>query len=133
MTPDTLDVLREVGHRLRTPLATIHGYASLVEAHAHDPLVLPGALAVGARRIQLEADRLNGLLLDLSRLRAVSAATLRPARLDLRAVVDESVRQAEDELDQTLAFEDGGALSYDGDALLLKRLAYHLAILGLQH
>jgi phospho-acceptor domain-containing protein len=132
MTPDTLELLREVGHRLRTPLATVHGYASLLEAHVQDPRVEPADLALWAHRIQLETDRLNGLLVDLSRLRAAVAGTTRPTSLELRRLVQESVRQAELELDQRLPFEDGEPLIYAGDAALLKRVAYHLAILGLQ-
>ena len=134
MTPDTLELLRELGHRLRTPLATVHGYASLVEAHAQDPRVDPADLAVWARRIQVETDRLNGLLIDLSRLRAVATGTTRSTSLDLRALVGEAVQQAETELDHSLNLDESGAqhLPYAGDAALLKRLAYHLAILGIQ-
>jgi signal transduction histidine kinase len=132
MTPDTLDVLREVGHRLRTPLATVHGYASLVEAHALDPRVQPADLAVWAHRIQIETDRLNGLLVDLSRLRAVASGTTRLTNLDLGSVVDDAVREAETQLDQRLSVEKPETLPYHGDATLLTRLAYHLAILGIQ-
>jgi light-regulated signal transduction histidine kinase (bacteriophytochrome) len=132
MTPDTLELLREVGHRLRTPLATVHGYASLLEAHIQDPRVEPADLALWAHRIQLETDRLNSLLVDLSRLRAAVAGTTRPTSLDLRGVVHDAVRQAETELDQTLPFDTGAPLPYAGDATLLNRLAYHLAVLGLQ-
>ena len=132
MTPETLDLLREVGHRLRTPLATVHGYASLVEAHALDPRIQPSDLAVWAHRIQVETDRLNGLLVDLSRLRAAASGALRTTRLDLRLLVSEAIQQAEAELDQPLAFEPGEPLAYHGDGVLLKRAAYHLSILGLQ-
>src|SRR5919204_4868656 len=132
MTPDTLELLRELGHRLRTPLATVHGYASLVEAHAQDPRVDPADLAVWARRIQVEADRLNGLLVDLSRLRAVVAGTTRPTSLDLHAVLDAGVKRAETELDHPLNVDKPETLLYQGDATLLERLVYHLAILGIQ-
>jgi signal transduction histidine kinase len=132
MTPDTLELLRELGHRLRTPLATVHGYASLVEAHALDPRVDPADLVVWARRIQVETDRLNGLLVDLSRMRTLVTGRLRPTSLDLRGLVDEAVRLAETELDHSLDVEYGEDLAYQGDATLLKRLAYHLAILGIQ-
>jgi hypothetical protein len=132
MTPETLEFLRHVGHRLRTPLATVHGYASLLEAHAVDPRVQPEDLAVWAKRIQVETDRLNGLLVDLSRLRAAVSGTLRPTPVDLAQLVTEAVKQAETELDQTLTCQPADALPYTGDAALLKRAAYHLAILGLQ-
>ena len=132
MTPDTLELLREVGHRLRSPLATVHGYAGLLEAHASDPRVEPADLALWARRIQVETDRLNGLLVDLSRLRNATAGMLRPTRFDLAALVADAVKQAETELDQTLSFQAGAPLPYEGDASLLKRAAYHLALVALK-
>jgi signal transduction histidine kinase len=132
VNPDTLDLLRELSHRLRTPLATIHGYASLVEAHAQDARNDPADVAVWARRIQLETDRLNGLLTDLSRLRALAGGATRPTSLDLQAVVDGAIKQAETELDLPLRAENSASLPYRGDPTLLNRLAYHLAVLGIQ-
>src|SRR5205823_5530209 len=51
---------------------------------------------------------------------------------DLRALVAGAIRQAETELDQSLSFPDGEGVTYHGDATLLTRVAYHLAVLGLQ-
>ncbi len=124
-------LLRELSHRLRTPLATIHGYASLLEAHADEALD-PAKLAGWAGRIQGEIDRATQLLADLSRLRIVLSAGIRPGPLDLRAIALDAVAELAHDLERSLLLEHGPPVPYVGDPLLLRRAVYHLGALALQ-
>jgi signal transduction histidine kinase len=126
MTPETLDLLREVGHRLRSPLATVYGYASLLEANATGDSVEPAELANWARHIQTEVERLDALLGDLSRLRLAASGTLRLGPCDLRDVIRDAAQLARNDFDQLVAIEDGLPVPFVGDAALLRRALYHL-------
>jgi signal transduction histidine kinase len=126
MTPETLDLLREVGHRLRSPLATVYGYASLLEANATSEHVAPADLANWAQRIQTEVERLDALLGDLSWLRLAAAGTLQLAPCDLRQIVCDAARAARTDFVQPATVVDGPLVPFVGDANLLTRALYHL-------
>jgi len=116
MSPETLDLFREVSHRLRSPLATVYGYASLLEAQADDGLVGPTELKDWARKIQSEAERMDALIADLSRLRLAMSGELRLVPCDMRLMLD----QAGGEL------EAGPPVTLLADHKLLARALYHL-------
>jgi signal transduction histidine kinase len=126
MTPDTLDLLREVSHRLRSPLATVYGYASLLEANATAASVEPAELANWAHHIQTEIERLDALLVDLSRLRLAASGSPQLALCDLRQVVCAAAQSVRHDFDQHVAIEDGLPVPFVGDAILLTRAIYHL-------
>ncbi len=128
---ETVGMLRELSHRLRTPLATIQGYASLLEAHADEP-VEPERLVEWTRRIQGEVDRATELLADLSRIRVVLVQGIQPQPVELRAVLEQAIQQVGRESERFLSIEKGGAVECQGDPLLLRRAAYHVVSLGLQ-
>ncbi len=129
--PDTVAMLRELSHRLRTPLATIQGYASLLEEHADEP-VEPERLAEWTRRIQAEVDRATELLADLSRIRLVLTQGIQRQPLELRAIAEQAIQQVGRESERFLPIERGEAVECSGDPLLLRRVAYHMVALGLQ-
>ncbi|HET6317650.1 MAG TPA: histidine kinase dimerization/phospho-acceptor domain-containing protein [Chloroflexota bacterium] len=116
MSPETLDLLREVSHRLRSPLATVYGYASLLEAQADDGLVGPAELKEWARKIQDEAERMDALIADLSRLRLASSGELRLVLCDVRPMAAQA--------DVTVV--DGPPVTLLADHKMLGRALYHL-------
>src|SRR4051812_15019868 len=66
MTLDPHDTFRAARHRLRSPLATVYGYASLLEAHAAQGVLDQADIAEWARKIQHETERLDALIGELS-------------------------------------------------------------------
>src|SRR5690242_11231869 len=83
MTEDTLDPLREMRHRLRSPLATVYGYASLLEAHAAQGTLDQATVAEWARQMLFETERLDAMIGELAgqpplERRTVADVTLAP-------------------------------------------------------
>ncbi len=128
---ESVAMLRELAHRLRTPLATIHGYASLLEEHVVESSDA-ARMADWPRRIQQEVERATDLLTDLSRIRVVSAEGVRAEPTELRGVVEAALARVEEDTERTVSLRGGPPVPYQGDPLLLQRAAYHLATLGLQ-
>lgn len=130
---ESLDLLRELAHRLRTPLATVHGYASLLESQFGDedgevPFDPVRALQ-WVQTIQGEIERATELLADLSRMRSVLMSGPRPTRVELRDLLEQAVEQVRVEHERPVTWE-GAPLTYRGDPLLLQRLLYHVVGLG---
>jgi two-component system OmpR family sensor kinase len=83
----------DASHELRTPLATIRGYAELSRRAQDDPEALLTALG----KVEIEADRMSGLVADLLLLarldsgRALAREDVDLTRLLLEAVADARV------------------------------------------
>lgn len=82
--------LADAGHALRTPLASIAGYAELMNRGADR--IEPG---LARRRVLAESARMTGLVEDLSLPARLDAGrSLRSAEVDMAALVAEAVRGA---------------------------------------
>ncbi len=87
-----------VAHDLNSPLATIGGYAELLDDELAD--VLPGAAGAGARdhlaRVSATVERMRQLIEDLLAYTSAGDALLRLSDVDLRTVVDDVVTNRPD-------------------------------------
>ncbi len=82
--------LADAGHELRTPLASIVGYAELMSRGTG-----PVEPTLAWRRVSVESARMTGLVEDLLLLaRLDEGRPLRSAEVDLAALVAEAVREA---------------------------------------
>jgi len=102
MTPDTLDPLREMRHRLRSPLAIVYGYASLLEAHAAQGTLDETAVVEWARAMQLETERLDALIGEL----AGQPPSKRPAPVEARAIDAHTTVPSSDQAISILVVDD---------------------------
>ena len=127
-------MLRELSHRLRAPLATAHGYATLMEQHVAGaaPSELDGTrLTAWAASIQRDVERASELLADLSRLRTIPAA-LRPTAVDLRRLTGEAVGVVVRDTERRVELEPGEPTPYTGDPALLGRAIYHSIVFAIE-
>ncbi len=112
------DFVADVSHELRTPLTTLRGNLGLLQRHPPTP---PDEQADILADMAYESDRLIRLVNNLLLLaRADAGRSLMKEPLELRPIIEESVRQAR-QLDESrpinLSVEDGHVIVGDHDAL----------------
>jgi two-component system OmpR family sensor kinase len=116
----------DASHELRTPVATIRGYAELFRRGAADR---PADLAKAMRRIESEAERMGSLVDEMLLLaRLDQGRPLAREPVDLVALGEDAVADARAvEPDRPLAFEaNGGAVIVDGDPAGLRQVLGNL-------
>ena len=118
------DSLREISHRLRSPLGTIQGYASLIEDHLTEQGDNQGAR--WAQLVQHEVDRMTELLRDLSSLRMLDAERLQPQPTVFRELVQDAADKLMAEMEGTIVVAGGAGLELDVDQTHLARAFGHL-------
>lgn len=125
--------MADASHEIRTPVATIRGYAELYEAGG---LAEPADLDDAMRRTRLEAERMSRLvsdMLDLARLDRDPA--LRTSDVDVASIVRDVVADAAAahpsrrvEIESVVA-----ALSVEGDADLLHQAIGNVVTNAIEH
>lgn len=115
----------DAGHELRTPLASVRGYAELVR---RTPAANADEITTSCERIERAADRMSGLVEDLLALAALDdGAPLDLARADLREVVGDVVAEAMPAAgDIRLVVDEGAPIVMEVDAARLHQAIANL-------
>ncbi|GAA2594308.1 HAMP domain-containing sensor histidine kinase [Actinomadura fulvescens] len=119
--------IADASHELRTPVATVRGYAELFRRGAADR---PGDLAKAMRRIESEAERM-GLLVDemLLLARLDQGRPLEREPVDLAVLAADAVADAAAvEPDRPLSLEADGPVTVLGDAERLRQVVGNLLV-----
>ena len=122
----------DASHELRTPVATVRGYAELYRSGG---LRGPGELDDAMRRTEQESVRMGGLvedLLQLARLDQKRPLDLQP--VDLMSLVDDAVRDARAvQPDRPITVTSGGPVTVAGDEAGLRQVVANLLGNALVH
>ncbi|XVQ15344.1 sensor histidine kinase [Spirillospora sp. CA-255316] len=115
----------DASHELRTPVATVRGYAELFRRGAADR---PGDLAKAMDRIESEAERMGRLVDEMLLLaRLDQGRPLENAPVDLAALAADAVADASAvEPDRPLTLEAAGPVMVRGDAERLRQVLGNL-------
>lgn len=124
-------LLRELAHRLRGPLATAHGYASLLEAHlgSHEESL---RCVSWAGEIRGEIECISDLLADLARIRTLTHQTLQIDACDVADLVWAAAWAVERDLGRKIEVSVEAHVDCSVDRLVTERLLYHLLCAALQ-
>jgi two-component system OmpR family sensor kinase len=124
--------LADASHELRTPVATVRGYAELFRRGAADD---PDTLATAMARIESESARIGVLVEGMLALAgSAEAAAHRPERVPLRELAAEAVDAARvRDVDRRWLLEDGPDVHVSGDRSSLRRLLDNLLANGTAH
>jgi two-component system OmpR family sensor kinase len=124
--------LADASHELRTPVATVRGYAELFRRGAADD---PGTLATAMARIESESARVGELVEGMLALAgSAQAAAHRPEPVVLRDIAAEAVDAARvRDTERRWLVEDGPDLTVTGDPSGLRRLLDNLLANGTAH
>ena len=122
----------DASHELRTPVATVRGYAEL---HRTGGLEDPEERAEAMRRVEQEAVRMGGLVDDLLRLaRLDEGRELERRPVDLAVLVADAARDAQATApDRPVTVEVDGPVVVAGDERLLRQVVANLAANALVH
>lgn len=124
--------LADASHELRTPVATVRGYAELFRRGAADD---PDSLATAMARIESESARI-GMLVEgmLALAGSAEAAAHRPELVSLRDLAAEAVDAARvRDVERRWLLEDGPDVDVTGDVASLRRLVDNLLANGTAH
>jgi signal transduction histidine kinase len=123
--------LMAISHELRTPLTAVMGYATLLQREIKDGS--PELLEDYAERIEISAQRLQRLMLDLLDFERMSRGVLEPHRqpTDLRQLVDRVIAQLEP--DRNIKVEIPPGCEADIDPALLERVVENLVMNACKH
>jgi len=115
----------DAGHELRTPLASVRGYAELVR---RTPTTNVDEIATSGERIERAADRMSRLVEDLLALAAIDdGAPLELVRVDLREIVGDVVAEAMPTAgDARLVVDEGEPIMIAVDAARLHQAVANL-------
>src|SRR5690606_37639794 len=119
-------------HELRTPVATVRGYAELFRRGAADD---PDSLATAMARIESESARIGVLVEGMLALAgSAEAAAHRPELVSLRDLAAEAVDAARvRDVERRWLLEDGPDVDVTGDVASLRRLVDNLLANGTAH
>ena len=125
--------MADASHELRTPVATIRGYAELHEAGG---LVEPAELDDAMRRTRLEAERMSRLMSDMLDLARLDRdPTLRTSDVDLTSIVRDVVADAAAATPSRRVEIEAvtESLSVEGDADLLHQAIGNVVTNAIEH
>jgi len=120
MLTSQLRLLRDLSHELRSPLARLQVALELARKRAGDQA------GAELQRIELEAERLNGLIGEILALARLESSPHELARhaVDLDELVGDVCSDADYEAQATgrrVRFQSSGAISYEGNDEMLRR------------
>lgn len=117
--------LADASHELRTPVATVRGYAELFR---HGAAADPDEVATAMGRIESESTRIGALVEDMLTLaRSAEPAARRSERVSLRALAGDAVDAARvRDQDRRWFLADGSEVELTGDPAGLRRLIDNL-------
>lgn len=114
-----------VSHDLRTPLRSIHGFASLLEEEAGPSLDDTGKTHL--RRIQAAAKRMGQLITDLLSMSQLSRSTLKVAPVDLSGMAREIVAElVRNDPGRRVTWEIEDGLRAEADPVLVRAVLQNL-------
>ncbi|WP_156037378.1 HAMP domain-containing sensor histidine kinase, partial [Glycomyces tenuis] len=124
--------LADASHELRTPVATVRGYAELFRRGAADD---PQTLATTMARIESESARIGALVEGMLALAGSAQVAVRQTgAVSLRDLASEAVDAARvRDLERRWLVEDGPDVTVTGDSSSLRRLLDNLLANGTAH